>query len=551
MESPRTLTDTRRYLWITTIETVTMAKSDKLYSERELVKIKDSFTKFKGRPFREHQLEAISFALETKKPVVVVEAPTGAGKSLIGAVAAKASGMSAYLVHSKSLQSQIEKDFEEFFVLFGRGNYQCLEIKGATCAECMYRNPSDDCSNYGRCEYAVNKQVALMSKLCTLNYSYFMTEANFVGKFAGRDMVVCDEADTLENELLNFINLTVRENQLKEFNLGFPEFRTATARNGVASWKAWAVAAKKKVAKAIVALPQDAKKRDEERLAGLVSKLTTFADIVDDTWIFQEGKNTAGTYLSFSPIWITPDMTDRYLRKHVGSEANPGKILLMSATLPPAAVLSACIGVPLAEMALHEVPSVFPPESRPIHINPVAKMSAKTFDEEFPKLAKEIIRICDDHKDEKGLIHTNSYRLATMIMEECNRSGRMVTHNGKDKIEQIEAFKKSDRPLVMVSPSMDRGVSLDGDLCRFTIVAKAPFPDLSNKQTSARLYGGGEVGRFWYRAMTAQTIEQCVGRGMRSADDRCECYMLDTYIAEMISSQRQLFSKYFRECITW
>jgi Rad3-related DNA helicase len=61
---------------------------------------------------------------------------------------------------------------------------------------------------------------------------------------------------------------------------------------------------------------------------------------------------------------------------------------------------------------------------------------------------------------------------------------RLVTHNTQDRSEVIQRFKKSREPLVLVSPSCERGLSLDDDQCRFIIFAKAPFLSLNDKKTS-------------------------------------------------------------------
>jgi CRISPR/Cas system-associated endonuclease/helicase Cas3 len=55
--------------------------------------IKDKFKNFGDKPFRQYQEEAIRFIQESTKPICVIQAPTGAGKSLIGMCAGAAFGI--------------------------------------------------------------------------------------------------------------------------------------------------------------------------------------------------------------------------------------------------------------------------------------------------------------------------------------------------------------------------------------------------------------------------------------------------------------------------
>jgi len=99
--------------------------------------IKDKFKNFHDKPFRQFQEEAVSFIQESTKPIVVIQAPTGSGKSLIGMVAGAAVGEFTYLVSSKQLQSQLHHDYPEVEVMKGRNNFNCLWRPGHTCDDCI------------------------------------------------------------------------------------------------------------------------------------------------------------------------------------------------------------------------------------------------------------------------------------------------------------------------------------------------------------------------------------------------------------------------------
>ena len=177
----------------------------------------------------------------------------------------------------------------------------------------------------------------------------------------------------------------------------------------------------------------------------------------------------------------------------------------------------------------------------------VANMSKKTRTDEMPKMISTIEKIVDKHKHEKGLIHTFNYEIRDAIM--TINDDRLITHNTNDRQEQIDKFKESDKPLVMVSPSMERGVSLNDDLARFIISARTPYLFLGDEKVKARLYKSGRIGEYWYKSNAAQTLEQQVGRGVRSEDDYCEIYLLDSQIEKLISKNTKLFSQHFKDCV--
>jgi Rad3-related DNA helicase len=175
-------------------------------------------------------------------------------------------------------------------------------------------------------------------------------------------------------------------------------------------------------------------------------------------------------------------------------------------------------------------------------------MTAKTREVESPKLIPAIKKIMEDYPNDKGLIHTVSYKLAGFITSSIN-SRRFVSHiNGADRFAALESFKGSNEPLILLSPSMERGIDLPFDLCRFIIIAKVMYPDLGDKQISKRLYSG-PFGQMWYKWMTTCSIVQASMRGMRSKDDQCDVWILDKQFGEFYPKTRELFPEWYREAI--
>jgi Rad3-related DNA helicase len=521
--------------------------------------IKDTFDQFKGSPFRPYQEESIQYLLNSEKRFTILEAPTGSGKSMVAMVAGKANGSLTYMVHSKILQNQITEDYPEARSLFGRANYPCLMDQELTCDECVSTkaNPCRDKISKsfpeGNCPYELAKQFTLRATLKILNYDYFLSEVNYVGRFAGADFLIIDEADNLENTLINFCTLTFSQYALNRLGLGEPARKTANSKVGIEPWKDFAYTAKARVKSVLSKMDLDIEElgnargefvikmlKERVRVKRLLEKIELFIGNVDKTWIFDDRDQQK--YI-FRPLWLTQGLAEQFLWQH------GMKWVLMSASFLPTQILCKTLGIPTDEVVYRCVPSTFPPERRPIHINPVANLTNKTMVAEVPKLVKEIKRIIAAHPTEKGLIHAVSYKLANQIIEGVDNP-RLITHNSNDRQDQLDMFMDSDQPYVMVSPSMERGINLPMDACRFVIVAKAPWMYMGDKIVAARVYSGN-VGKDWYQASMLLTVLQGSGRGMRSEDDFCEVWILDAQFQRVYQQRPLLIPSWWREAVVW
>lgn len=515
--------------------------------------LKDQFAKFQPHAFRQFQEEAVDFILNSKKKIVVIVAPTGSGKSLMAMSAGSHYLNFTYLVSSKQLQAQLASDFPEVAVMKGRNNYPCAYNPNFNCDECLH-GVMVECPYYkAECPYEIQKRIVLGSRWRLLNYHYYLTETNYVGKFSGSRILLCDEGDLLEGLLADFISLSIPARAIRQLDIPKPKYVTAEAKQGVASWIEWAdniVLQKvdrrlKEIDFEIESLSlgdPDLPKRHREKkaMAGIAERLTIFIKNVDKEWVFEETRNGG---FDFKPTWIPEELSERFFFR------TAEKFVLLSATFPPPEIQGKLLGRQPGDFDYMEVPSTFAVENRKVYVQPAGDLTYKTFDAEAPKVIRAIKKIITEHSDEKGLIHTVSYKLRDMIMN-LNGSvgGRLMTHEAKDREEALELFKRSKKALVLVSPSMERGVDLPDDLCQWIIFAKAPFLSLADKLVKKRVYGSN-IGNIWYKSITAQAIVQGCGRGVRHKNDRCVSYLLDKQIFNLIAQNRKLFPEYWLEAI--
>jgi len=378
-----------------------------------------------------------------------------------------------------------------------------------------------------------------------------------VGQFSGRRLVICDEADMLESTLLNFISLTLSGRVLRKFNIHSPDYLTAAEGKGVANWIKWAKDVENVLLQKLMSakstlqnleyrygldyVPTVQARNDVEHLTSLTSQVNMFMTYVDDTWLLERGEHPRH-HLTFRPLWLTPELTRQFFLRHAD------KFVLMSATLPPRPVLSKILGIPAGDIDYFTAPSLFDPERRRVFVRPLAKLTYKTMNQGVPKIVRGVQRVMDAYPEVKGLIHTVSYFLRDQVME-LNDS-RLITHNSENRQQIVEKFQTSTQPLVLVSPSNERGLSLPYDMCRFIVWAKAPYLNISDKVVNRRIYSSA-IGSQWYQAMMVMSVVQGCGRGTRSADDWCDSFLLDESVVDVIRQKPGLWPLWWRQALRW
>jgi Rad3-related DNA helicase len=165
-------------------------------------------------------------------------------------------------------------------------------------------------------------------------------------------------------------------------------------------------------------------------------------------------------------------------------------------------------------------------------------------------LATAINKLLKKHAQEKTLIHAVSYDLMKYLVDNVSSAThRKFFHNQENRVAILNDFKAYQGPAVLISPSMDRGVDLPGDLCRVVIVAKLPFPSLASLQVSRRLYGSPD-GSSWYARRTARTLIQMTGRATRAKNDFSISYILDEQFGHLVQRNGDIFPSWWREAVS-
>ncbi len=560
----------------------------------------------KFKQWKGQQAEIIEKIVLSDKDIFLLDAPTGSGKSIIGVAASyiwrtnwlttkRLMGEEVspkkviYVTRTKQLQDQLLEDFPQSRTVKGRQNYPCLlnpkKFPDFTADDCPHDRTAY-CDFKLECPYLLAKQQAQAADLAILNESYYLAEINGPGAFSNADFVILDEVDSFENALMNHISMNITQSVLDELKCTPPDNSSDWI-----SWMMWwnSTNTKRKdiqysMQSRQALLPSDKWTDKDIKENRRFKRIANFNHNLD---IFMGSSLRQIIDGDFSNIYAVSDMFPKYLESKIisGKETpfivqehqdktgqitrwelkpisvrnfarqrlwNHGRHFLgMSGTILSPAVLARELGIESQQYEYQQITSPYDVKNRPVFFWPVANMRKANMDsgEALPKLLNGIQAIIDKYPNVKMLIHTASYQVASAIINDQDKKGnrRIITHDADNRIEQLDYFKLSKDPLIMVSPSFDRGVDLPDDQCRCIIIAKIPYMNLGDRQVSARLKAPG--GDQWYVFKAIQTLMQMTGRGVRNEHDYCDTYILDQQFTGLLARTKQYIPQWWMESV--
>lgn len=494
---------------------------------------------------RDEQLETISEILDAINKgykYIVLEAGTGTGKSAIAATLANMHDSSYILTITKQLQNQYLKDFNDFKPVKGRSNFTCKSYMKdnvhQSCDEGKCIVEGFDCKYSIKnqtppsCPYYHQKYIALNAKTVISNYHYMFLELNYVEDFTNRDLMICDEAHNLESMLMNQLKLEFSRNELKEYIKYDLTDETITELNEATfnEWIGFIEEIKSRYSKELAKIENIDKKELLIKIASLKQKINDCNRFITniifdpDSWIVDFDEEFE--ILEFKPVKV-----DNYAVNSLFDFADV--CLFMSATILDYQLFAKWLGIPTNEIYAIRRKTPFDTNRNPIIASDKYNLSKSNLRVNAPKTLGLIRKILAKHEHEKGIIHTVSAQCMYFLMDNI-RDKRLIAHNTRNRTEVLEEFKESEKALVLVSPSMDEGVDLPGDECRFQIIYKIPYPDLGSKQVKARI----NLDNDWYDYKTSLRLVQTHGRGMRYENDYCTTYFIDNRLKNYILTSK-------------
>lgn len=216
----------------------------------------------------------------------------------------------------------------------------------------------------------------------------------------------------------------------------------------------------------------------------------------------------------------------------------PSNIVMTSATIGNIESFKQNLGI--GESIDDNLPSLFDFTNSPIYVLSRWKMSRAFKDQSFPSVQKATYELCNRYSQKKGIIQTWTYDIAKRIYDEApdNLKQRMLLYNdSKEKRDLIEYHKSTDMHTILIGPTLNEGIDLPGDDCRFILMLKVPYPFMGSKlvKKKADIYDG------WYNNETLRTIIQSIGRGIRYNGDWCQTYILDGCFSSLYFNMKKSF----------
>lgn len=481
----------------------------------------------KVRPWQAEAVHQIMTAYRRGVDLVVLDAPTGSGKTLIAEMVRQLIDpvTGSYVCSSLTLQDQYTRDFPKADVVKGRSNYP-TDQPGVDAGDCAGVGCQLCVGGLKTCSYQKAKEAARESSQAVLNTAFQLYQSNYGGEFKGRDLIVWDECDELEGQLMGFVQVVISRRNAEFVGKQLP--KKGVRYSTIQRWlEDWVKRAKTK---------HKAKPKEERAFRGLVRNVEGMLKDDEGEWVRQNQHNA----LVMKPVKVS-----MFGKQRLWDKGN--KHLLMSATVISPSQLLDDLGWK-ESYAVVSVPMTFPVENRPIYVDGTVDMAYKGREDNWPLMARRLEQVLGEHEHENVLVHTVSYELTRFLYNETATDRlKHVYFSAAERARALDAFK--DEGGVLFAPSMDRGVDFAEDHARVIVLCKVPFPYLGDTQISTRLHSPG--GQGWYTTQTIRTIVQMTGRGVRSANDRATTYILDDQFRRVYSQHRKLFPSWWREALQY
>lgn len=501
--------------------------------------------------WRQPQLGALEACIATDKRVIGLVLPTGAGKSLVGPALQQLTGERVLVLTStRALQAQMQRDFPDAAIVMGQRAYPCRAVQpGELFADW---NPNQEpwtvdrgpchagfaCPyKQGGCGYFDAQEDAKRARLVVANYAVWMASKLYAGGLGHADWLVCDEAHDAPDQLASALRVEIKAKDVQDVlpDVGWPWGDVGAIETWQKVARSWLGPLQRKMEDWSPSSKREGHQyATAKRLVRGLQRLIQFdPELTIGRWT--DGRSPVSW--SADPLWAGAFAEEALFQ-------GASKIVLMSATVRPKT--ADLLGFGAAAMHWYEDAAGFDPRRRPVYLWPQARVRFNWSDQEQRKWVTAIEQIIRSRPHWRGIVHTTSYARRNLLLRLCGRdtAARLITHDGGGVESAVQEYINSDNG-VLVSPSVTTGYDFPADLCRFQIFGKVPFPDTSDPIVTARQQVDPEYGAY----LAMQNWVQAAGRGMRSEDDYCEGFMIDSQALWFIGKHKDLAPSWFLRAV--
>ena len=358
-------------------------------------------------------------------------------------------------------------------------------------------------------------------------------------KFPSRELLILDEAHLLEKEIVGFTGISIS----KRWKRYLPNFKIVDYGYETEKWINFLIELKRQM----LDLTGNA---SEELAVEAITDTQKLTRAIDDirsnprNWIVSEIKkeNNDVTGVQLKPLDVSP-----YCK---GVFEKCDKTLMMSATILDSKSFCTSLGLAPEEVKLIQVPSDFPLQNRPIHPLNTAYLNSNSLQQQEIqiKIAKAVDNLMTLYRNDKGIIHTTSYKQLDFIKENISQENKcrlLETNPEIQRDEVIAEHVNTTKPTVLISPSLYIGLDLKNDLSRFQIITKVPYPDLGDRWINEKR----KINEQWYTWQTALRLVQGYGRSIRSIEDWAITYVLDSGFENFVWRNKHILPDWFTQAI--
>ena len=584
---------------------------DPMPAKFDLSRIDDSFPM---PSYRDGQKEAIEFVLESfndGKRIVILECPTGSGKSAIGMTIADMVSRSYYITITKILQDQLVNDFGDTMVdLKGRNAYPCTYYKregqklvdrklwtpkqlrdatgkyptcatgfcrtktnrdqpGATpsrCTRCFPINgPLGDGKlkgdleylprnmQYTACPYYEQVFAAIESRKVAMNFSSFLYQTTLTKRFDDtRDLMVIDECHNVEPQLLDFVSFSINDLHLQQHGVFIPQLSDPY------DYYTWLIDTRVAflLSEVIKQADQDENFKLADDLKYTLKKFQLFIhrieesdDSRDTEWVsdYEEKLNSSGD-IHYRAVTIKPIYANAFAEKLLFRHAS--RILMMSATVLDVNVVCRSLGLDKSKIAAKRLRNRFPVKNRPIYLKTVAKMTGgkSAMPKWAPQLVTGVNEIVEQYEGQKGIIHTHNFAIMDHLILHCKSGVKSRFLCQRDFFNKTKMLAEHEKCDDSVLIAPAMHEGVD-------LVDDLSRFQIICKIPFANFYDNNQLARRiemdpkYYTWLTALKLVQMYGRSVRSQDDYAATYILDESIYRFLRNAKTMLPNWFTEAI--
>jgi Rad3-related DNA helicase len=473
------------------------------------------------------QSAALDLLANIDAKYVLLSAPVGSGKSLIG-LAAAAGAESAYIVAPQNmLLDQYSREFSDVPMVKGKSHYRCSWAKGVPCdlASEMYEiQHSKNCADYIP---ARNDFWGASISVTNLHYACFARCPDEFWNNAHRRLLVVDECHGLEPMLLNLFQIIVPRKDAEALEIDFEQPDVQQLFKNYVRQAGRGTEADDARLKGIV---PDIQQRD--RIKSTARKLAGLGQ--------QDAENPWHIERSRDVVRCRP-LSARKLTRRILDKAD--RVLFMSGTPGKSENFFRNLGIePGEDTAVVEVDSDFPRGHGVRLLKNAPYVSGANLAKALPHLVDCCAQGLREFPTSKGLILCASYALANQLSAALAREfgPRLITSTTLTRDSAVSEHRHRTDPTVLIAVNMHEGLDLSGDLGRFLIIPKVLYTARDSWVNEREKLDPGYYGR-----QTAARMVQACGRVVRGTEDWAHIYILDSNFLGLMQRYPQEFPPHF------